>query len=130
MTLLIQRMNTEQSRCKRLVDTYRELGSAGAFGAALVQAALQRADFAAACVDEAGMRNALAQLQAFEEERPKPTAFRRVAAPSAAPAGVRPLVVPSTHPARPSGGFTRQMPMLARPGNAAVLRGWRPPAPR
>jgi hypothetical protein len=130
MTLLIQRMSTEQSRCKRLVDTYRELGSAGAFGAALVQAALQRADFAAACVDEAGMRNALAQLQAFEEERPKPTAFRRVAAPSAAPAGVRPLVVPSTHPARPSGGFTRQMPMLARPGNAAVLRGWHPPAPR
>jgi hypothetical protein len=129
MTLLIQRMSTEQSRCKRLVDTYRELGSAGAFGAALVQAALQRADFAAACVDEAGMRNALAQLQAFEEERPKPTAFRRVAAPSAAPAGIRPLI-PSAHPARPSGAFTRQMPMLARPGSAAVLRGWHPPTPR
>ncbi len=127
MTLLIQRMSTEQSRCRRLVHTYRELGSAGAFGAALVQAALERADFAAACVDEAGMRNALAQLQAFEEERPKPTAFRRVAAPHApgaarAPAGV--------YPVRPSGAFSRPMPMLARPGSAAVMRGWHPPTPR
>jgi hypothetical protein len=128
MTLLIQRMSTEQSRCKRLVDTYRELGSAGAFGAALVQAALARADFAAACVDEAGMRNALAQLQAFEEERPKPMAFRRVAAPSA-PAGVRPLTTP-VHPVRPSGAFNRPLlPKLARPAGA-MARTWCPPAPR
>jgi hypothetical protein len=126
MTLLIQRMSTEQSRCKKLVHTYRELGSAGAFGAALVQAALARADFAAACVDEAGMRNALAQLQAFEDERPKPTAFGRIATPSA-PTGVRPQA--GMHPARPAGAFTRPLPAPARPGGSSVLRStWRPPA--
>ncbi len=76
MTILIHRLLAEQSRCRQLIGEYRELGSAGAFGTALIEAALARADFASLGVDEAGMRHSLMELQAFEGVKPKPLAFR------------------------------------------------------
>ncbi len=93
MTILTHRLLAEQSRCRQLIGEYRLLGSAGAFGTALIQAALARADYANALVDEAAMRRSLDELQTFEEAKPQPLALRagsaRVTQHHAVPGRVR-----------------------------------------
>jgi len=53
----------EQARLRELIDAYRDIGPAGAFGLAMIRQTLSRADVAMASGDVAAM------LRAYEEMR-------------------------------------------------------------
>jgi hypothetical protein len=71
-TQLLHELPTEQARCRELVRRYAGLGSAGAFGAALIEDSLRRADRAVIGGTEADIRKSLAELRAFEPSRGGP----------------------------------------------------------
>lgn len=51
MASLAETMPVEQKRCRELLEAYRNIGSAGIFGAMCIEAALHRADLAMASGD-------------------------------------------------------------------------------
>jgi hypothetical protein len=71
-TQLLHDLPAEQSRCRELVRRYTVLGSAGAFGAALIEDSLRRADRALIGGTEADICRSLAELRAFEPSRGEP----------------------------------------------------------
>ena len=56
----------EQARARELLDTYKNIGPAGAFGAAMIEQALQRADKAVISGDLVEMIQAYKVLKALE----------------------------------------------------------------
>lgn len=71
-TQLLHALPTEQARCRELVRKYTSIGSTGAFGAALIEQSLKRADRAVIDGDENDIRRALAELRAYEPEHRPP----------------------------------------------------------
>jgi hypothetical protein len=71
-TQLLHALPTEQARCRELVRKYVAIGSAGAFGAALIEASLKRADRAVIEGDERDIERALDELQGYERARREP----------------------------------------------------------
>jgi hypothetical protein len=71
-TQLLCAIPAEQARCRELVRKYVQIGSAGAFGAALIEASLKRADRAVIDGDESDIRRALDELQGYEPTRREP----------------------------------------------------------
>jgi len=71
-TQLLCAIPAEQARCRELVRKYVQIGSAGAFGAALIEASLKRADRAVIDGDESDIRRALDELQGYERTRREP----------------------------------------------------------
>jgi hypothetical protein len=70
-TQLLHALPTEQARCRELVRKYVAIGSAGAFGAALIEQSLKRADRAVIDGDESDIQRALAELRRYEpDQRP------------------------------------------------------------
>lgn len=57
----------EQARVRRLIEMYREIGPAGQFAIAMMEAALQRADQASASGDVVAMLRAHHELSEFKE---------------------------------------------------------------
>jgi len=56
----------EQARCRELLQAYRDIGPAGMFGAAHIEAVLRAADRAAASGDVIAMLQAYEAMQACE----------------------------------------------------------------
>jgi len=56
----------EQERCRALLVEYREIGPAGAFGAAVIEAALRKADAAVMSGDVVAMIVAYQELEKLE----------------------------------------------------------------
>lgn len=56
----------QQARCRELLAEYRKIGPAGAFGAAMIEAGLRRADQAAASHDTVAMLRSYEELKGFE----------------------------------------------------------------
>lgn len=54
----------EQARCRELLGQYKEIGPAGAFGAAMLEDLLQRADRAAVAGDIVAMIGLYQEMQA------------------------------------------------------------------
>lgn len=71
-TQLLHSLPAEQARCRELVRKYVAIGSTGAFGAALIEQSLKRADRAVIDGDENDIRRALAELKAYEAEHRSP----------------------------------------------------------
>lgn len=63
---LAEALPEQQARCRELLNIYREIGPAGQFGAMVIEAALQRADRAAARQDVVAMLAAYKELEALE----------------------------------------------------------------
>lgn len=63
MTSLGEQYPKEQARVREILGFYREIGPAGAFGAAMIEATLKRADEAAASGDVAAMIAAYKDMQ-------------------------------------------------------------------
>ncbi|MGE0334463.1 MAG: hypothetical protein AB7Q76_04170 [Gammaproteobacteria bacterium] len=57
----------EQARVRRVLETYREIGPVGAFGAMMIEQALQRADKAVISGDLAELIAAYKELQSIKE---------------------------------------------------------------
>ena len=71
-TQLLHALPAEQARCRELVRKYVAIGSAGAFGAALIEDSLRRADRAVIEGNEDDVRRALADLRRFEAGQREP----------------------------------------------------------
>ena len=71
-TQLLHSLPAEQARCRELVRKYIAIGSAGAFGAALIEHSLRRADRAVIDGDESDIRRALDELQRYEPAMREP----------------------------------------------------------
>lgn len=56
----------QQTRCRELLQAYKEIGPAGAFGAVLIEAALKRADAAAISGDVLAILRGYDELKGFE----------------------------------------------------------------
>jgi hypothetical protein len=56
----------EQARCRELLEQYRGIGPAGAFGAAMIEAALRKADVAVMSGDLLAMIVAYQRLKELE----------------------------------------------------------------
>lgn len=65
-TQLLHSLPAEQARCRELVRKYVAIGSAGAFGAALIEHSLRRADRAVIDGDENDIRRVLSELRRYE----------------------------------------------------------------
>lgn len=57
----------EQARCREVLKLYREIGPAGTFGAAMIEATLREADEAAVSGDLARMILAYAAMKEIKE---------------------------------------------------------------
>lgn len=68
-TQLLHALPAEQARCRELARRYVSIGSAGQFGAALIEQALKRADRAVIDGDEEDIRRALAELRRYQSDR-------------------------------------------------------------
>jgi hypothetical protein len=66
MESLGEALPEEQARCRELLVNYREIGPAGAFGAALIEAALREADQAVIEGDLVAMIRVYQHLTKFE----------------------------------------------------------------
>lgn len=55
-----------QAQVREILGYYRELGAAGAFGAAMIEATLQRADAAAVSGDVVAMIRSFEEMKAVE----------------------------------------------------------------
>lgn len=66
MKTLAEALPREQARCRELLQAYKDLGPAGAFGHAMIEAALKRADSAVAAGDVAAMLRSLKELRGCE----------------------------------------------------------------
>lgn len=71
MPTLSDTLAIERDRCSLLVQDFTRIGSAGAFGAALVREAVGQADAAMRSREAATMARALAQLQRWGDLRPE-----------------------------------------------------------
>lgn len=69
-TRLLHALPAEQARCRELVRKYVAIGSTGAFGAALIEQSLKRADRAVIDGDEDDIRRALDELRGYEPGHP------------------------------------------------------------
>jgi Fe-S-cluster formation regulator IscX/YfhJ len=78
MKTLSETLADERDRCRRLMNDYGRIGTAGAFAAALVQQAITKADYATRTGQFTTMRQALMELQRFDDLPPSqqaPAAF-------------------------------------------------------
>ena len=66
-TNLAEALPREQQRVRGLIEFYRSIGPAGAFGVAMMQASLAAADRAAASGDVVAMLAAYQDLKEYEE---------------------------------------------------------------
>jgi len=66
MSTLAEQLPKEQARCRTLLAEYRAIGPAGAFGAAMIEHALQRADQAVLGGGVAAMIRAYEELRTIE----------------------------------------------------------------
>ena len=66
MTTLGDELPREQARCRELLVAYKEIGSAGAFGAAMIEQSLREADQAAISGDVVAMLRAYEKLKNHE----------------------------------------------------------------
>lgn len=64
---LAEALPEQQARVRRIIGYYREIGPAGLFAIALMEAALRRADEAAASGDVVAMLRAHEELKEFHE---------------------------------------------------------------
>jgi hypothetical protein len=122
-TELLCRLPLEQARCRELVRQFQAMGSIGHFAAALVEAALQRADRAIIDGDEAAVREALKELEGFGRRAPGPGPAGRGGSADARPAGPEwsePAAGP--RPAAPAAAG-RAGPPVAHPGSGPAPRG-------
>ena len=87
MPTLSDTLAIERDRCSLLVQDFNRIGSAGAFGAALVREAVGHADAAMRSREAATMQRALAELQRWGDLRPAAASLA-----GAAPAPVRAIV--------------------------------------
>ena len=67
MKTLAETLADERDRCRRLMQEYTRIGSAGAFAAALVQQAIRKAEYAADTGHFTTMRQALLELRRFDD---------------------------------------------------------------
>lgn len=66
MTTVGEDFPKQQARARELLVEYRKIGKAGAFGAAMIEAALQRADKAAISGDVVAVIASYQELKALE----------------------------------------------------------------
>lgn len=66
MNTLADALPKEQARCRELLAFYKEIGSPGAFAAAMIETALQRADKAVMSGDVVAMIKSYEELKDFE----------------------------------------------------------------
>ncbi len=66
MSSLGEQLPKEQARARELLAQYREIGPAGAFGAAMIEQALQRAAQAVMSGDVVAMLRAYEELKGLE----------------------------------------------------------------
>lgn len=66
MASLAEELPKEQARCRDLLARYREIGPAGAFGAAMIESALRDADAAVMAGDLVPMIRAYERLKGFK----------------------------------------------------------------
>jgi Fe-S-cluster formation regulator IscX/YfhJ len=70
MKTLSETLADERERCRRLMNQYSRLGNAGAFAAALVEQAITKAEYASRTGQFTTMRQALMDLQRFDDLPP------------------------------------------------------------
>jgi Fe-S-cluster formation regulator IscX/YfhJ len=70
MKTLSETLADERERCRRLMNEYSRIGNAGAFAAALVEQAITKAEYAARTGQFTTMRQALMDLQRFDDLPP------------------------------------------------------------
>jgi len=58
-----EELTEELKRCKKLLEMYKEIGGAGAFGVAILSATIKRAEEAIECGDEEEMLECLDALK-------------------------------------------------------------------
>ncbi len=63
MTTLGDELPREQARCRELLVAYKEIGPAGAFGAAMIEQSLREADAATVSGDLVAMLRAYEKLK-------------------------------------------------------------------
>jgi hypothetical protein len=83
MATLPESIAAERDHCRRLAYDFDRLGSTGAFGAALIHAAMGRADSALGCGDAAAMHDALEELRRIASLRCIPVRSARGSAAAA-----------------------------------------------
>ena len=66
MTTLGDQLPREQARCRELLVAYKEIGPAGAFGAAMIEQSLREADTATISGDIVAMLRAYEKLKNHE----------------------------------------------------------------
>lgn len=66
MTTLGEDFPLEQARVREVLGYYKEIGPAGAFGAAMIEAVLQQADAAAVSGDVVAMIRAYQEMKKIE----------------------------------------------------------------
>jgi hypothetical protein len=67
MTLTLgEALPQEQARCRELLTQYKQIGPAGVFGAAMIEAALKRADQAVMSGDPVAMLRTYDELKKCE----------------------------------------------------------------
>lgn len=125
-TELLCRVPLEQARCRERVRQLQALGSIGHFAAALIEAALRRADRAIIEGDEAAVRASLAELEAYGRCEPVASWPQDPPPPSSPPspaAGALPLRRPDgdAFTARRPSAAVRAVPAVGRrPARAAM----------
>jgi Fe-S-cluster formation regulator IscX/YfhJ len=70
MKTLSETLAEERERCRRLMNEYSRIGNAGAFAAALVEQAIAKSEYAARTGQFTTMRQALMDLQRFDDLPP------------------------------------------------------------
>jgi hypothetical protein len=66
MTTIGERFPKEQARCREVLKAYHEIGPAGTFGAAMIEATLREADEAAVSGDLVRMIRAYEDMKKIE----------------------------------------------------------------
>ena len=66
MSSLGEEFPKEQARCREVLSSYKEIGPAGSFGAAMIEQTLQRADKAAAEGDLVAMIKSFEEMKGIE----------------------------------------------------------------
>jgi hypothetical protein len=84
MPTLSDCLTIERDRCRLLVQDFSQIGTAGAFGAALVREAVAQADAAARKGEAECMQRALRELQRYTDLRPAHAASTGTATAGAA----------------------------------------------
>jgi Fe-S-cluster formation regulator IscX/YfhJ len=82
MKTLSETLADERERCRRLMNEYSRIGNAGAFAAALVEQAINKAEYAARTGQFTTMRQALMDLQRFDDLPPSQQAASAISCAS------------------------------------------------